>query len=462
MQTALQKFTNLPVPIKIIVSFISAALIGSIILSLPISQIPTSTATYFDHLFTAVSMVAVTGLYSVPVAHTYSLFGQFIHLFLFHFGGLGLITIVAAVIMQFGKSVSIKDEITLKEALNRDKLTNFKRFLLSVIRYSLLIELIGMTLLAFHFVPAMGWRKGLFTSLYLAASAFNNAGFDNLGTLSLQPYVANPIINIAVPFLIIMGGIGFSVWFDVARNLKEFIIDRNMKGWKKQYRKLSLHSRLVLNWTSVLLFIGTFLFLLIEWNNPESIGKLSIAGKFQAGFFQSTTMRTAGFGTIDFTTVSLSTLIIFCILMFIGGSPGGTAGGVKTSTFALVTKLVSSEVKGHRNVNYKNHSLPIELIRRALVIVSVFLGVLFMGLILLALFDPDVPFEYLFFEAVSALGTVGVTANLTPTLSRMSQSVIMVMMLIGRIGPITIFTALGMRQKKKKDLVYTSGNILIG
>lgn len=462
MKLMLDRLSDLPVPVKIVLSFASVIFIGSFFLSLPISQASTSQATYFDHLFTSASMVCVTGLYTQPVVQTYSLFGQIISLILMQLGGLGLITIVGAVVMGFGRKISIRDEITLQEALNREHLTDFRRFILSVFAYTLLIEAIGMVVLSFHFVPQLGLWKGLFTSLFLSVSAFNNAGFDNLGTVSLQPYVDTPLINTVIPFLVIMGGLGFSVWFDVGRNMRELIQKRDWKSWHHYYRRLRLHSQLVINWTLFLLVAGTLLFLVIEWNNPNSIGLLDFDGKLQASFFQSMTMRTAGFGTIDFADVHLVTLMFLSILMFIGGSPGGTAGGAKTSTVALVFMLISAEIRGHRQVNYKHHTLPSELIRRALVIVVVFVGLLFVGLSLLTVFEQEIPFQYLYFEIVSALGTVGVSANVTPELTRMSQTVIMFLMFIGRLGPITIFTALNARSKKKKEVTYATGKILIG
>src|SRR5699024_6277991 len=216
-----------------------------------------------------------------------------------------------------------------------------------------------------------------------------------------------------------------------------------------------LHSQMVINFTVLLLTVGTVLFLAAEWNNPASIGSLSVCDKLQASYFQSATMRTAGFASVDYTKVTLFSILMFCGLMFIGGSPGGTAGGTKTSTVALVTRLIFAETRGLSQVNYKKHTLSLDIIRRGLVIIVAFTLTLFAGIALLALFDSDKPFEFLVFEAFSALATVGVSANLTPTLSRMSQSVLMCLMFLGRLGPITIFTTLRMRKKKsQKEVVY--------
>lgn len=458
-------FNDLAIPTQIVLSFLAIILFGSFLLSLPISQLPESKASYFDHLFTAVSMVCVTGLYTQPVYATYNTLGKWINIFLMQSGGLGIITLVAAVFTQLGMRVSVRDELTLGEALNREELSDFTKFIRSVIKYTFVIEFVGMALMSFYFIPKWGISRGLFTSLYLAVSAFNNAGFDPFGAVSLQEYVGNPLITFVIPGLIILGGIGFSVWLDVVNNVNVLIKEKKwrLRQWIKQYQKLQIHSQMVINFSLLLLGIGTVLFLAAEWNNPASIGKLSVFDKIQASYFQSATMRTAGFATVDYTKISLFSILMFCGLMFVGGSPGGTAGGTKTSTVSLVTKLIFAETRGQSNVNYKNHTLSLDIIRRGLVIIIAFVLTLFAGIALLALFDGDKPFEYLVFEAFSALATVGVSANLTPELSRMGQSVLMCLMFLGRLGPITIFTALRLRKKKiKKEVVYAKGHILIG
>lgn len=458
-------FDNTSIAFKIAFSFAAVIFIGSILLALPVSQLPGSEAVYFDHLFTATSMICVTGLFTQPVYATYTRFGQWINILLMQIGGLGIMTLVAVLFMQLGGRVSFRSEITLGEALNRGELNDFQKFIRSVVKYTFVIELIGTLGMAFHFVPKLGWNDGLFTSLYLSVSAFNNAGFDNFGTVSLQPYVKNVLINIVISTLIIVGGIGFSIWIDVAQNIKEYfkLKKRNMSTLRRQYSKLQIHTQLVLNFSFFLIVSGTFLFLLSEWNNPTSIADFSFGHKVLASYFQSVTMRTAGFATLDYTSIKLFSIMVFCGLMFVGGSPGGTSGGPKTSTIALIGKLIIAETKGEKNVNYKHHTIPLELIRNALVIVITFVLILFTGIALLTLFDPDQPFQYLVFEVFSALNTVGVTANLTTALSRQSQTVIIILMFIGRLGPITIFTALVQRRRNsKKDIKYATGNILIG
>lgn len=457
----LDKFRKLSISTRIAFSFAFVIFIGSLLLSLPISTSATSQNTYFDNLFSAVSLTCVTGLSTTPVAESYTIFGQVICIILMQIGGLGLMTIIATILMRFGKKISYTDTMAVKEALNRDQLGDFKTYLLSILKYTAVIEGTGMFLLSFRFIPDFGLAKGLFTSLFLAVSGFCNAGFDNMGAISLQNYVNDPIVNLVIASLIILGGIGFSVWFDVTYNVYSIIKNKKKIGYKKMYRLLRPHTRLAINVSLILLGLGTIMFMAVEWNNPASIGNFTVGQKIMTSFFQSVTMRTAGFATINYATVLPFSLLFFIFLMFIGGSPGGAAGGIKTTTFALVILLVVNEIKGQNYINYARHSIPVETIRRAIVVVFAFFAVLMTGVSILLLVENQ-PFMVLLFEAVSALGTVGVSMNLTPELSRIGQSVLIVLMFIGRIGPITIFLSLVRRKRKGKERIYAKTNILIG
>lgn len=457
----LKRLRRLPPAAKIVISFAIVIFIGSLLLTLPISNLESSETTYFDNLFTAVSMVCVTGLFTLPVATSFTVFGQIVCIVLMQIGGIGLMTILATFIMRIGRKMRFSDTIAVKEALNRDELGDFKTYLASIIKYTAIIEGTGMLLLALRFVPEFGFASGLFVSLFLAVSAFCNAGFDNLGAYSLQEYVHDPLINLVITTLIILGGIGFSVWFDVTHNVQSIIKNKCKSGWKRSYRMLKIHTRLAINMTLALIIVGTLVFLVVEWNNPNSIGNFTFGEKVLASFFQTVTMRTAGFATLDYELIKPFSLFFFIGTMFIGGSPGGAAGGIKTTTFALVALLVISEIKGQKHVNYSHHTIPIEIIRRAIVIVATFSLFLIAGVSVLMLVE-DQPFLYLLFEAVSALATVGVSVNLTPELSHISQVVLMILMFIGRIGPITILLSLSRKSKKTKDQLYAKTTILIG
>lgn len=452
---------RIPPAVKIAISFALVIFVGSLLLTLPISNLETSQMTYFDNLFTAVSMVCVTGLFILPVATSYTVFGQIVCILLMQIGGLGLMTIVATFVSKLGRKISYSDTIAVKEALNKDELSNFNTYLGSIIKYTMVIEGTGMALLAFRFVPEFGFARGLFVSLFLAVSGFCNAGFDNMGAISLQEYVHDPLVNIVIMSLIILGGIGFSVWFDVTHNAQSIIKDKFKLGWKKAYRKLRPHTRLAINMTLILIITGTIVFLLVEWNNPASIGTFTAGEKVLAAMFQTVTMRTAGFATLDYENVHPFSILFFVFTMFIGGSPGGAAGGVKTTTFALVLLLIYSEIKGQTHINYAHHTIPFQLVRRAIVVVATFTVFLAAGLSVLLLVE-DQPFIYLLFETISALGTVGVSANLTPELSSISHVVLMILMYVGRIGPITILLSLTRKGKVTKDRVYAKTSILIG
>ncbi|MFL2106116.1 TrkH family potassium uptake protein [Desemzia sp. FAM 23991] len=448
---------------KIAFSFLMIIFIGSLLLSLPVSQSAVSEAGYFQHLFTSVSMVCVTGLLTTPLITTYSLFGKVVCIFLMQIGGLGLMTILAAFIVGVGKKISFKDKIAVSEALNRDKLGDFKNYLTSIIKYTAVIEGTAFIFLAVRLIPEYGTKNGFFHALFLAVSGFCNAGFDTLRGNSLQHYVHDPVVNIVMMVLIVLGGIGFSVWFDITQNVQSIFKKTGSRNLKRNYQRLQVHTRLAINISVFLLLFGIMLFLIVEWNNPSSIGDFSIGEKILAAVFQSTTFRTAGFTTVNFLDFKSFTNFFFVVISFIGGSPGGTAGGLKTTTVALVVLLMYNEIKGQKHINYAYHTIPTEIVRRALVVLVTFFVCFMVGTGLLLLFEQDQRPFHLIFETASALTTIGLTVdNLTPQLSTVSQVVIMILMFIGRIGPITIFLSLGRRNKKQKNYRYAETKILIG
>ncbi|SFH56192.1 TrkH family potassium uptake protein [Pisciglobus halotolerans] len=455
------KIKKLSPAAKIALSFLIMILIGSFLLALPISQTSFSEATYFDHLFMATSMVCVTGLFSVPIASTYSFFGQVISLGLIQIGGLGLMTLLAALVMGIGKKMSYANTIAVQEALNREKMGDFKPYLISIVLYTALFEGIGTLLLLTHFVPEFGWDRGFFMSLFLAVSAFCNAGFDLFGAGSLQEYVHQPVVNLVVGSLIVLGGIGFPVWFDLSNNFRSLFKRKRRIRTKSFFRRLQVHSRLALTMSFILVVTGIILFLLVEWNNSVTIGDFTFGEKLLTAFFETVTMRSGGFTTIDLANMRPFTLLYFILNMFIGGSPGGTAGGVKTTTLALLVLLIYNDVRGQKNINYHYHTIAIATVRKAIVVIGAFFVFLVLGAGLLFLFEPDKEPLRLLFETVAAFST-GASINLTTELSWMSQVVLMVIMFVGRIGPITIFLSLERKNREVTDVKYATTNILIG
>ena len=431
------------IPKRIAASFAIVILVGSLLLNLPISQLETSQATYFDHLFTTVSMVCVTGLFTQPVAATYNTFGQMICMLLMQIGGLGLMSMIAFFFFDSGKKLSLTDRLALQDSLNRDDTKNFKDYLRTIFKYTFIIEGIAAILFMIRFIPMLGVGKGIFTSIFFAISAFCNAGFDNLA-------------------LIILGGIGFAVWFDVKNSILLHQFSNSKQKRKTFYQRLHYHTKVVLLLTVILLVGGTLLTLMTEWNNSNTIGQLPIFEKVLVSFFQTVTMRTAGFASIDYTKANPSTLLLYCIQMFIGGSPGGTAGGVKTTTVLVVLLFIRSEIYEKKSINFRHHTISYEMARKSLMIFIIFTVLILSSLFLLSITDPQAPLLYTLFETISAICTVGVTANLTPTLSILGQIIIMILMFIGRIGPLTVLLSFSNRKKQGSLIKYAKAPLLIG
>ena len=450
------------IPKRIAASFAIVILVGSLLLNLPISQLETSQATYFDHLFTTVSMVCVTGLFTQPVATTYNTFGQMICMLLMQIGGLGLMSMIAFFFFDSGKKLSLTDRLALQDSLNRDDTKDFKDYLGTIFKYTFIIEGIAAILFMIRFIPMLGVGKGIFTSIFFAISAFCNAGFDNLGDNSLINYATDPLLMFVISALIILGGIGFAVWFDVKNSISCYRRSLKNKYHKMFYKRLHYHTKVVILLTLGILLTGTFLTLITEWHNPDTIGNLNFGQKLLVSFFQTVTMRTAGFASIDYTKANPSTLLLYCIQMFIGGSPGGTAGGVKTTTVLVVLLFIRSEIYEKKSINFRHHTIPYEMARKSLMIFIIFTVLTLSSVFLLSITDPQAPLLYTLFETISAMCTVGVTANLTPTLSMLGQIIIMTLMFIGRIGPLTVLLSFSNRKKQGSLIKYAKAPLLIG
>lgn len=433
--------------------FVSVILIGASLLSLPIVQLPDSKATLLDHLFTTVSMVCVTGLSTQAVSETYNLYGQVICMILMQIGGLGVLSFLGLLYMDGTKRFRFSDRTTLQESLNREEVVDFNLFMKAVFGFTFLFEAIGAFFLSFRFVPMFGWGKGLFTSIFLAISAFCNAGFDNLGGNSLQNFTTDPLLNLTFAGLIITGGIGFSVWFDLRTQLRS----------KRSLKHLRFHTKVILIFSAIILTTGTLLTLVTEFNNPETIGSLGFGQKLLTSFFQTVSMRTAGFATIDYTKARPVTLLIYAIQMMMGGAPGGTAGGVKISTILVIFLFAKSQIFGLPHTNFKKRTIDPSVIQKAMAIFSVFTATFILGLLILSWLEPQINPLHLVFETMSALATVGVSANVTGQLSHTSLWVVMGLMFAGRLGPITIITGLNRRKASKvQTLHYAKSDLFVG
>lgn len=454
-------FQKLSTSQKIALSFLLVILTGSVLLTLPICQTANSQATYLDNLFISVSAVCVTGLWTESIYDSYNILGQIVMVILIQTGGLGLMTIVGSIYHSMGQSFGLKNQIAMGEAINSSERTHLGSFLSRIIKYTAVIESTGALLLTFFFVPLLGFKKGIWNSIFTAVSAFCNAGFDAIGNNSFVDYQTVPILNWTVMALIVLGGIGFSVWFDVAQQWGHFRNKTNGRNIKFYIQHLMPHTKLVLIMTGTVILSGVILFLMAEWNNPSTIGNLSVGNKIMTAFFQTITMRTAGFSTVDYTLVKPVSLLVFVCTMFIGGGPGGTAGGLKVTTFALTILLAVREVRQTKYVNFAHRTVPDAIMRSAFTIALMYILTLLIGSGLLLTFNPEAGYLKLLFEAISALATVGVSAGLTPTLSTASHWILILLMYMGRIGPMTMIMSLG-KKSKTYDVRYSETDIIIG
>lgn len=447
---------------QIAFSFFMVILVGSILLSLPICN-KQAAIPYLDHLFIATSATCVTGLVTVIPGEQYNILGQIVILLMIQIGGLGFLTFLTLLIVKIKKRLSLSNRMLVQEAFNQKSLENMGHFTKKVIQYTFMIEMFGAFCLAFVFVPDYGWYKGIYYSIFHSISAFCNAGFDVLGDSSLVAYQTNPIITLVIPGLIIMGGLGFIVWFDCLDKFKKWKENKTRFHLKKYFYSLSLHSKLVLAMTFCLLVSGTIIFYLLEFQNPNTIGKLPFVDQIQVSYFTSASLRTAGFSTFFMEYMHPATKMISSIFMFIGGSPCGTAGGIKTVTFALMLLMIYHTYKGNSEVVVWNRRIKKRIIIRSFSLVVISLSIAFTGLFFLSIIE-QAPFIDLVFEVFSAFATVGLSAGVTSTLSMLSKMIIIVLMYIGRIGPITMVILFAKKrlQNTGNEIQYPNEDILVG
>lgn len=445
---------------QIALSFLFVIITGAFLLSLPVSNLNEGIR-FVDHLFTATSAVCVTGLATVIPIDTYTLFGQVILIMLMQIGGLGLMTLIAIFLLAIGGKLALREKMVVAEATSVGSMAGLGSFLGFIIGYTFLFELAGMILLSFVFVPEFGWASGLFKALFISVSAFCNAGFDNLGALSLQPYVSNVIVNLTVSSLIIMGGLGFSVWFDLTKSANS--IFKHHQAVKRVAQHLQIHVKLVFFMTTLLILGGWLFLFIVEFSNPASLGSLGFFDKLMASYFQSVTLRTAGFSTLNIAGLYPASQLLMMAFMFIGGSPGGTAGGIKTTTFALVVLMVITELLNRDNITLYKRNVSREIARRALTVMVLSFTVVFTGMLLLTISE-KADLMVIAFEAFSAIGTVGLSMGITPQLTDFGKIVIIMLMFIGRIGPIAVAFSLrtGRIGKKSVEVAYPAGQVIVG
>ncbi len=450
-------------PAQILVGgFLIVIILGTFLLSLPISTNSGEPTPLIDALFTTTSAVCVTGLAVVNTAMHWSPFGKLVILFCIQIGGLGFMTLVSMIFIVLGKKITLKSRLIMQEALNFDTTAGIVRFTMHIVKGTLIVEGLGAFLLAFVFVPEHGFMKGIAFSIFHSISAFCNAGFDLVGTSSLTPYVGNGLVNIVIMLLIVVGGLGFSVWLDSIKMIKTKLKSPKHFTWKQAIHKMTLHTRLVWVLTIGLLLLGFISILLLEFNNPATLGELTLKEKLYASMFQSVSPRTAGFNTIDLAGMTDTSKIITIALMFIGGSPAGTAGGIKTVTLGVLVLCGISTIRGNEQTTVFKRRIPFQIIARSLTIIMISVMVVF-GVIGVLSLSEDFTFMEILFESVSAFATVGTTLGITPLLSMAGKITIIIVMFIGRLGPITMAMALMVKQSKNKGNVqYPEEKVMVG
>ena len=445
-----KKFAGQRSPAEMLIyGFALVILLGAILLTLPMASASGTSGGFINALFTATSAVCVTGLVVVDTGTFWSVFGKVVIILLIQIGGLGFMSLTTMFFVLAGKRITIKDRLLIQSSVNMDSLSGVVKFTKYIFFSSLIIETVGALLLALVFIPEYGFLRGTAYSFFHSISAFCNAGFDLFGNYSsLTKYVGNFVIG----GLIILGGLGFAVTSDII-NIRKF-------------EKMTMHAKLALTVTGVLLIIGFVLFFVFEYNNPMTMGKLSFPEKLLAAAFQSITPRTAGYNTIDIAALTTPSLFLTMLFMFIGASPGSTGGGVKTTTFAIIMMTVVSVLHGRKDVVAFKRSIMGPAIRRSISVIVIALGIVIFMIFVLLCTEPEASFETVVFEVLSAFGTVGLTTGLTPHLSTAGKIAISLTMFVGRLGPLTVAYAISRSEKRARENVgnfkLPEGNIMIG
>ena len=439
----------------IMLSFLGLILLGSWLLALPVSAAGEEAVPYLDALFTATTATCVTGLVTLPTVSTWSTFGQIVILFLIQIGGLGVITIISAVMILLHKRMGFGNRLLLQDAFNLNSLSGIVRFVKRVMMGTFLVEGIGALLYMLVFVPEFG-AKGILISVFTSISAFCNAGIDIIGENSLCDYATNPIVNIVTSLLIILSGIGYIVWWDVLQTAR-----KAAGKHRKIFRNLTLHSKIAISTTLVLILGGGLLILLFEYHNPLTIGNLSVFDKIQVAFFQSVTTRTAGFATVPQQDLTNATSILCLLLMFIGGSPVGTAGGIKTVTIAVLAVSALATIQNKNEVTLFDRNISKQAVNKAVAVTAMSFGILFVSTILLSAAINADSLDILY-ETVSATATVGLTRDLTAHLNSAGKAIIIGTMYLGRVGPISLALALNSSKKKTNIIKNPTEEISVG
>lgn len=443
-------FSRLSPPQLIALSFAAISVLGAVLLALPVTHAPGQSVTFLQALFMATSAVCVTGLAVVPTGQTFNTLGEVVLLLLLQIGGLGIVTFGTLFATLAGRRVGFGERLRLAEQAGSFDVGGVTRLIRLIVLYTLAFEAVGALILYTRFGPLEGWGSGAYYAIFYAVSAFNNGGF-TLYADSLTRFRGDPVVSLTVAALVVLGGLGF-------------LVVANLAAWRAVPRRnpLLTYTKIVLFMTAVLLPLGALGFALLEWTNPATLGGLPPLQKLLASAFEGAMPRSAGFNTLEYSLMRPATLLFTIILMFIGASPGSTGGGIKVTTFFVLVLAAWSMVRGRGEPSAFQRRIDTDTILRALVVTVLSLGLVNFGLVLLTLTNPRLPFLSLLFETVSAFGTVGLSLGATPQLSPLGQVVVILLMYLGRIGPLTFALALSMRGRRELVSYPAEKNILIG
>ena len=429
----------------IILGFAGVILLGALLLMLPLSTTAGCVTPFHEALFTATSAVCVTGLVVQDTGSYWSVLGQAVILTLIQIGGLGVVTVAASFVLLSGRRISLMQRSTMQDAISAPKVGGIVRLTRFILRGTFLIELIGALAMLPVFCRDYGWHR-IWMAVFHSISAFCNAGFDILGTNnnlypSLTGYVQNPVINITIMLLIITGGIGFLTWDDICEN-------------KLRIHRYRMQSKVILVTTLTLIVLPTLFFFFVDFD------ALPLGARVQAALFQSVTPRTAGFNTVDLPAMSGASLGVMILLMLIGGSPGSTAGGMKTTTLAVLLSNAAATFRQRDSAQFFGRRVDCSAVKTAATILTMYLALFFGGGVFISVYE-DLPLSSCLYEAASAVGTVGLTLGITPQLHIPSQMVLIALMYLGRVGGLTLIYA-AVSSKKTGSAKLPQESITIG
>lgn len=429
-------------PQLLILVFIVFVFIGTLLLMLPFST--TERISFIDALFTAMSAMTVTGLVVVDTTSVYTVFGQVIIMALIQLGGIGIMTFAVLIFMMLGKKIGFQERLLLQQALNQTSVGGIILLVRRIVIFSLLIEGIAALLLSYRWVPEYGFGQGIYLSIFHSISAFNNAGFA-LWSDGLIRYVGDPVVNIVISFLFIIGGIGFTILTDL--------------WYTKEFRKLSLHTKIMLFGTLGINLLAMLVIFSLEYFNPDTLANMTFMEKLWASYFQAVTTRTAGFNSIDIGAMESSSILFMILLMFIGAGSTSTGGGIKLTTFIIIILAVITFIKGKQEIVLFKRSIHQKYVFKSLAITIISLLFVFLSLFILTITE-KMDFLQLLFEVVSAFGTVGLSMGITADLTLIGKAVIIFIMLLGKLGPLTI--AYSLAKPSTAKIRYPNEDLLTG